>query len=288
MELIGILFNNVFFAPIANLLILVFTLLHQLGVPGALGFAIVALTVFIRLLIWPFTAAQLHSAQKMAAIKPHLDELKQKHKEDKAALQKAQMELYKKHGVNPAAGCLPALVQIPVFIALYQSIIAVFGANGSLASAGLERINAVLYNNWLHLSSAPDANFFGLNLAVRPSSFGSDGVLLLLVPLVTAALTFIQSKMMILPSSQNKGSPKKNGQDKKEGMDEVMTGMQSQMVYFMPLMIGYFAFQFPVGLAIYWNTFTIMGIIQQHQISGWGGMAELIGRLKKLYGRSNQ
>ena len=61
-----------------------------------------------------------------------------------------------------------------------------------------------------------------------------------------------------------------------------MTSVQSQMVYMMPLMIGYFAFTFPVGLAIYWNAYTILGITQQYILTGWGGMADFVG---KFYGR---
>lgn len=274
------LFNTLFFGPIVNVLILIYKFLTLINFPGALGFAIIILTILIRFLVWPFTATQVKSAQKMAGLKPFLDELKQKHKDDKQALASAQMALYKEHGVNPAGGCLPALIQIPIFIALYQAIIDVFPTAG--AQNGLERINNALYNSWLHLSSAPDTSFFGLNLATTPSRFGSEGLFLLLIPLLTALLTFVQSKMM-MPArhlSHHKDEKLKETKEK-AGMEEAMASMQSQMVYLMPVMIGYFAFQFPVGLAIYWNTFTIMGIVQQYTIAGWGGLTDLV---RKIYG----
>ena len=265
-NLIGVVFNTLFFAPIVNLLILVYKVLESISFPGALGFAILALTIFIRLLVWPFYGAQLKSAHKMAKLKPHLSVLKEKHKGDKKAFAEAQMALFKEHGVNPAAGCLPTLIQIPIFFALYQAIANVFPGAVAGFSGSLAGINSVLYHPWLHLLATPDANFFSLNLAVKPSQYGFAS-LFILIPLVTAALTFLQSKMMITPQPQGeKSKDKKSG-----GMEDTMSSMQSQMAYLMPLMIGYFAFQFPVGLAIYWNAFTIMGIIQQYKISGWGG-----------------
>src|SRR3989344_3978924 len=124
MNFIGDIFNLLFLAPIINLLILIIRTLDSVHLPGSLGIAIIILTVIIRILIWPFMSSQIRSTKKMADLKPHLDELKEKHKDDKQGLAQAQMALYKEHGVNPAGGCLPALIQIPIFIALYQAIFA--------------------------------------------------------------------------------------------------------------------------------------------------------------------
>ena len=274
MNEIGAIFNLIFLGPVINLLVLIFQGLQGLHIPGALGFSIMILTVLIRLLVWPFMTSQIKATKKMADLKPHLDVLKQKHKEDKKAFAEAQMALYKEHGVNPAGGCLPALIQIPVFIALYQSIINILpGAGGQI-----DKINSLLYFPQLKLPNALDPNFLGLNLGVKPSEFGGHGILLLLIPLITAGLTFIQSKMTLpKPVKHYPSDSPKEGKEK-EGIEESMGQVQSQMVYLMPIMIGYFAFSFPVGLAIYWNTYTILGIIQQHRVSGWGGMSDLIGR----------
>lgn len=267
MQIIGDLFNTVLFRPIVTLLVLIYQGLSSLGLPGAFGFTIIILTVAIRLLVWPFMSKQLKSAKKMAELKPHLDSLKGKHKGDKQALAAAQMALYKEHGVNPAGGCLPTLIQIPIIIALYQTIFAFFG-NGE----GLENINKAIYFPNLQLSSSPDLHFFGINLAAKPSEFGSLGVAVLLIPVVTAGLQFIQSKMMapkpVKPYPDDRPKEKKE----KEDMADSMSAVQGQMMYMMPLMIGYFAFQFPIGLALYWNVFTILGIIQQYLLSGWGGI----------------
>lgn len=274
---IGDIFNLVFLGPIINLLVLIYQGLQFLHFPGALGFSIMFLTILIRGLVWPFTASQIRATKKMSDLKPHLDALKSKHKDDKQGLAAAQMALYKEHGVNPAGGCLPAVIQIPIFIGLYQSIINILpGAGGHI-----DKINSLLYFPQLRLPSTIDPSFFGLNLGIKPSQFGEHGVLLLLIPAVTAVLTFIQSKMALPKPVKEYKSDSPKEKKEKEGVEEGMGQVQSQMVYMMPVMIGYFAFSFPVGLAIYWNCYTILGIIQQYLVSGLGGMEDLVNRVRR-------
>ncbi len=273
---IGAIFNLIFLGPVINLLVFIFQGLQSLHIPGALGFSIIILTVLIRVLVWPFMSSQMAATKKMADLKPHLDELKKKHKGDKQALATAQMALYKEHGVNPAGGCLPALIQIPVFIALYQAIINILpGADGNI-----DKINSLLYSPSMKLPSYLDPNFFGINLGIKPSEFSQFGLLLLLVPIITALLTFVQSKMALPVPVKRYPSDSPKEEKEKEGLEESMGQVQSQMVFMMPLMIGYFAFTFPIGLAIYWNTYTILGIVQQHRVSGWGGLESLVTRVK--------
>ena len=114
------LWNQLFVWPIVNVLVTLYKFFEWLHIPGALGFAVIGLTVLIRLVLYPLMAAQMKSAKKMQNLKPHLDAINAKHKDDKKALQQAQLDLYKQHGVNPAAGCLPLLIQMPVLIALYN------------------------------------------------------------------------------------------------------------------------------------------------------------------------
>ncbi len=276
MNNIGDIFNLVFMGPIINLLVLIFQGLQAIHIPGALGFSIMILTILIRLLVWPFTSSQLKSARKLADLKPHLDELKKKHKDDKQGLASAQMALYKEHGVNPAGGCLPAIIQIPVFIALYQSIINILPGTGG----HIDRINSLLYFPQLRLPSTLDPNFFGINLGIKPSEFTTHGFLLLLIPIGTAILTFVQSKMALPKAVKVYASDSPKEKKEKEGIEDSMGQVQSQMVFMMPLMIGYFAFNFPIGLAIYWNSYTILGIIQQYRISGWGGVSDFVTKFR--------
>lgn len=271
MQIITDLFNTFFSQPIVNLLVLILKILETVSLPGALGFAIIILTIVIRIIVWPFMSAQLKSAKKMADLKPKMDELKRKHGSDRQALSAAQMSLYKEHGVNPAGGCLPTLIQFPVLIALYQTILAFFEGNG-----GLEKINNNLYSPALHLSNIPSPLFFGLNLADKPS-LGP----LLLVPLITAGLTFLQSKMMTATPVKEYPSDSPKEKKEKESVEDSMSAIQSQMMYMMPVMIGFFAFQFPLGLALYWNVLTLVSIYQQYRISSWGGLETWVKLLRK-------
>lgn len=258
----GEVWTTVFINPIINLLVGFYKLFDWLGIPGALGFAVIGLTVVIRLLLYPLMQAQLRSARKMAKLKPHMDELSQKHKGDKQALQQAQLALYKEHGVNPASGCLPILIQMPVLFALYNVFFQVLG-NGNLEKV-LENINRVVYSPALKLDSL-DLGFFGMNLGVKPSQFQTHGYLLLLVPLVTAGLQYWQTKLMMpVQPAITKPSPTEKNVEKKE---DTAGDIQKQMAIMTPLLFGYFAFQFPLGLALYWNVFGLFGIIQQIRIN---------------------
>lgn len=281
MQIIIDLFNSLFLGPVVNLLVLILQGLQAAHIPGALGFAIIILTIIIRLLVWPFMATQLKSAKKMADIKPHMDELKKKHQDNKQALAAAQMQLYKEHGINPAGGCLPSLIQIPIVIALYQAISSFF--NGQ---SGLDHINSLLYSPSLHLNSTPGVNFLGINLTQKPSEFSQVGILILLIPVITGALTFVQSKMMAPRPVKPYPSDSPKEKKEKESTEEAMSAVQGQMVFLMPIMVGYFAFQFPVGLSIYWNTFTLLGILQQYLLSGWGGMEPMLARFIKVEPRT--
>jgi YidC/Oxa1 family membrane protein insertase len=264
--------NTLLVNPIINVLVVFYKAFEALGVPGPLGFAVIGLTIVIRLLLYPLMQAQLKSARKMQNLKPHLDALNTKHKNDKQALQQAQLALYKEHGVNPAAGCLPLLIQMPVLFALYNVFYQVLN-NGNLAAV-IERINGVVYHPALKLTNF-DLTFLGVNLGIKPNQWQTQGWWLLAVPLITAALQWWQSRLMMasVPSAQatetrnkQQATSKKGGKEEKKPEDTAAE-MQKQMGIIMPLMFGYFAFQFPLGLALYWNIFGLFGIMQQVAIN---------------------
>lgn len=242
-----------FINPILNLLIVLYKLFEFVKLPGAFGFAIIGLTVIIRAILHPLTSAQLKSAKKMQQIKPQIDELNKKHKEDKAKLQQAQMSLYKEAGINPAAGCLPLLVQIPIFIALYNVFTRVL--NNGVDGNFIETLNKALYSPLLYIEKL-DLNFFGVSLTTKPNEWQKYGIWLLLIPVVTGVLQYFQSKLMSSPA------PKTSAAE-----PDQMAAMQKQMMFMMPIMIGFFAFSFPLGLSLYWNTFSIFGIIQQMHVN---------------------
>jgi YidC/Oxa1 family membrane protein insertase len=263
------IWNQLLVWPIINILMAMYNFFEWMGVPGPLGFAVIGLTIVIRLILYPVMQAQLRSAKKMSSLKPHMDALGAKHKEDKQALQQAQLALYKEHGVNPAAGCLPLLIQMPVLIALYNVFYHVLN-NGNLEKL-VEEINAVAYAPWLQVSSL-DLSFFGINLGLKPSAWQTSGWWLLAIPVITGLLQWYQTKLMmpqtaaVNTATAPKSDKKKKGEiqksEEKKPEDTAME-LQKQMAIITPIMFGYFAFQFPLGLALYWNVFGIFGIMQQ-------------------------
>lgn len=238
--------------------------LMAVGIPGALGFAIIILTATIKLALSPINLKQMQSAKKMQAIKPELDILVKKHK-DKKKLQEEQLKLFKKNGINPAAGCLPALLQMPVIFALYRVFYNILG-NGNLTQLTSE-INKIIYFPFLKIKIL-EVDFFGINLGIKPSEWQKYGIWLLAIPAITAILSFYQSKIMtVTPATVKAVDDKKTGKDKKSGSEDFSNIMQTQMKYVFPMMIGWISFGFPAGLSLYWNTFTVFGILQQLQIN---------------------
>lgn len=261
-------FNDLFVIPILNVLVALYTGLHALNVPGALGFAIVLLTIGIRFLLHPFFKQQIHTARKMGEIKPHLDKLQAQHKKDPKRLQAEQLKLYKEHGLNPASGCLFLIIQIPVFIGLYSTL-NLFLANG-LGDKVLANINSVLYSNVISIKEAIDPIFFGYNLALTPQKAGVW--FYYLIPVVTALLQYWQAKVTTQPTAPTKAIVKNGKESPPAGGKSNMGGdfqkaMNTQMKYIFPFMIGYFAFTLPVGLSLYWNIFSLFSILQYRKVN---------------------
>lgn len=284
MQAIGSTFTTIFVNPTVNVLSAIYHILLFVHVPSALGFAIILLTILIRLILYPFTLSQLKTSKKMQEIAPKLNKLKELHKNDAKKLQEETMKLYKEQGVNPAAGCLPLLIQLPLIWGLYSVL---RSAVGSSPSAIVKFVNSVAYVPSLRLATAWDPHFFGLPMAQTPSYLFTHGMfLIVLVPLLTAAFQFVQSKMMIpevkAEEAVKEAVQKKQGQLTKEVKreDDFQTAFQTQSLYIFPIMIAFFSWSLAVGLSFYWNTFTIFGIIQQYQVQGWGSLPSLIKRKK--------
>ena len=263
MEILEFLWNDLLIRAILNLLVTFYKIFNSIGLPGSLGLAIIGLTVLIRLILYPFTAAQLRSMQKMQALKPHMDRIKEKHKKDTMRQQQEMAKLYREHGVNPAAGCLPLIIQIPIFIALYNVLLQVV-SNGDIAKV-TDEVNKIVYFPFLKIAEPWDPYFVGVHLGSKPSDFQTAGIFLLSVPVITAALQFLQTKMMT-PKTQKQIVEKAAAAPGVDSSDFANI-MQKQMLYFFPIMIGFFSYGFPIGLSLYWNAFTIFGIIQQYFVN---------------------
>ncbi len=250
----GDIFTLLLVQPITNVLVAIYQGLIYLHVPYALGFSIILLTVVIRLLLYPLMGAQLRSMKKMQLLNPKLAELKTLYKKNPQRLQAETMLLYKEHGINPAAGCLPLIVQLPLIWGLYSVL------QHAVSQTKLADVNHLVYSESLKLSKMWDTQFFGLPLGQTPGKLiATVGVGILLIPILTGVSQFIQTKM-----TTPKPAPKNDSDKKTAGQPDFATAFQTQSLYIFPFMIGFFSFTFPVGLSLYWITFTVFGIIQQY------------------------
>ena len=208
----------------------------------------------------------------MQDMAPHISNLKAKHKDDKKKQQEETMKLYKEFGVNPAAGCLPVVIQIPIIWGLYHVLSSVVSAN-SLAK--LKEINHLLYFDGLKLTRLWEASFFGIPLSPSPAQLMPHMPLIILVPVLTGVLQLIFSKMMapeIAPTGKQ---------------DDFQATFAKQSLFIFPIMIAFFSFRLPFGLSLYWNAFTIFGIIQQYFLVGLGGLKQWQKYTAKLNGKRN-
>lgn len=242
---------------------------------GNLGLAIIILTVVIRLALYPLTLPSMRATKKMAELAPEMEKLKKKYNHDKQRLAQAQMDLYKKHGANPAAGCLPQIIQLIILIALYQAFAQVLKVDGPEIIA---RLNEILYS-FLKLSPEAKINLSFLYLQLdKPDLIRLGG----LPPLpgfflICAALVqFLTSKMMSPQVAQQERQAGKT----KEKTDDLAASMQSQMLYLFPLMTILIGFTFPSGLVLYWFTFSAVTIVQQYFVAGPGGLKPWLNKIK--------
>jgi len=256
------LWHLLLYQPLVNALIFLYQILF-----GNLGLAILALTILIRALLIPLTLPSMRAAQKMKELAPDLEKLKKKHQNDKQAYARAQMALYKKHGANPAAGCLPQIIQLIILIALYQAFRQVLYENGEM----IARLNEILYSSLkLPAETIINTHFLYLDLA-KPDIFRLPkeflGGLLPGIPgpfLIGAAIVQFLSSKLMSPAVKNaqKQAKKTPGE-----LDDMATSMQKQMLYLFPLMTILIGFSFPSGLVLYWFIFSAFTALQQYLIN---------------------
>jgi len=255
------LFNIVFVIPILNLLVFLYKGFYLLKIPGAFGFAIIGLTLIIRLLLNPLFKSQMETAKKMQELKPHLDKLSQKHKNDPKTLQKKQLELFKQHKINPSTGCLILIIQFPIFIALYQALSFFLINQGKKV---VNEINKVVYFSFLKINEI-DSWFFGFDLAKSPSQVNIWYYYL--IPLVTALLQYWQFEFMQQPKSKKIDKKDEEKKEKENNNDDFQKLMNIQIKIIFPIMIGWFAYTLPIGLSLYWNIFSLSSIIYYQKLN---------------------
>lgn len=214
----------------------------------------------------------MKAQKKMTGLAPEIARLKEKYAGDKEKFARAQMELYRQAGANPAAGCLPLIIQFVILIALYQVFIQLLQANGGVVA----KINEMVYP-FLRLPQDATVNlsFLYLDLA-RPDVFKVNNIPLPGFFLLLAAATqFLSTKMMAPVVNKAQKVAAKTPQK----TDDMATMMQSQMLYLFPLMTIFIGYTFPSGLVLYWFVFSAFQLVQQYLFSGWGGLQPWVAKL---------
>jgi len=212
---------------IASPLFMILSMIQSLV--GNWGYAIILLTVLIKLAFYPLSASGYRNMAQMRELAPRLQSLKEKFGDDRQKMQQAMMELYKKEKINPMGGCLPILVQIPVFISLYWML---------LASVEMRHAPFIL---WIQDLSAPDT-LFGHIPDILPLI---GGMPIGLLPILMGVSMIIQTKLNPKPADP----------------------MQAKVMAIMPIVFSVFFFFFPAGLVLYWLVNNVLSIAQQARIN---------------------
>ncbi len=210
---------------------LFFVIDYLFKISGNFGYAIVLLTIAIRLIFYPLANFSFKSMAKMKAVQPEMMRLKELHKDDKVKLQQEMMALYRKEKINPASGCLPVLIQIPFFFAIYKMLF-----------ISLEMRHQPFFG-WIKDLSAADPttifNLFGL-IPWDPPSFMIIGIW----PILMGASMWVQQKLNPAPADP----------------------IQAKIFAFFPLFLTIILASFPSGLVVYWTVNNILTIAQQYVI----------------------
>ena len=232
------------------------------------GLTIILFTILIKAIMIPLSIKQQKSMVEMQRLKPFLDILQEKYKDDKERLNQETMKLYQEHKVNPACGCLPMLLQFPIIIGLYQVILKplqyimhlpldkvaqiteLLGFSGTgkseIVIAQSAAQNMDLISNELGIQIMPiDFNFLGLDLSLQPDFMVLN--VLWIIPILSAATAYLSSWVV----------------QKLSGNSAQQAQQMKSMNIIMPLMSGYFCFIMPAGVGLYWIMSNVVQIIQQ-------------------------
>jgi YidC/Oxa1 family membrane protein insertase len=276
-SLLAWLFTPIFQAMFI-VMVAVYEFLYNLGFPGAIAWAIVALTLVVRAVLIPLYRKQLVSQRRMQLLQPELREIQKRFKGDAMKARLAQQELMRERGVNVLAGCLPLLLQLPLLFIMYSVI-----QNGltnvdptAMLTIGGVQVVPLTCTNIDPATGMPSAAlgpcidtvipFFGTSIDVsQPSTiFAVAGFGISILAIVSALLQLVQSRMMLPAADPTNDDPN--------------TRVQRQMMLFLPLISVVYGGFLPAGLFIYWIVATIFSIAQQYLIVGWGSMFPLFGR----------
>jgi len=246
-----------FTKPIFRVLHWVNGAFSAIGIPGSMGWAIITLTIIIKAILLPLAYKSYSSMAKMRELQPKLEEIKERVGDDRQKLQQEMMELYKREKVNPAAGCLPLLVQIPIFFSLYKVIFVTL------------ELRQAPWIGWIRDLSAPDPssvlNLFGLLPWTAPAHDSPLGIISLgLLPILLGISMWLQQKLNPQPTDPT----------------------QAMVFAWLPWIFMFMLGRFASGLVLYWIANNTLTFIQQYAIMrSHGYHPDVFGNIKGSFKR---
>ena len=221
----GHIYNTIIYYPLLNLLVFFYNIIPDMGA------VIILLTLLTRVVLAPSFHKSLKSQKALNDLQPRLNEMREKHKDNKEAQAKAMMDLYKEYKINPFSSCLPLLIQLPILIGLYQ----VFNfALGGHEISGLY--------SFIHAPASISPYLFKILDLSKPS---------IALGVIAGLAQFWQSKLMM---------------PKTAGADATTKAMQMQTTYVLPILSVVIAVRLPAGLPLYWIVTTLFAVGQQYYI----------------------
>ena len=261
------IWNTLLVHPLMALALVMYSFAHDFGL------AIILVTVLIRLAVYPLYRVQIRSQREMQELGPAMNELKAKYGKDRQRFSEEQMKLYKERGVNPAAGCLPLVLQLPILFALYSALLQLgcgLGKSGSNCP-GLTHDEAQAILGFLN-SINPIAEGGILDTTAHWLPWLTAGLQhpdpFFILPVVAGAAQLVAS-VMAMPT-------------KPVATTDPNQKMFQSMAYTFPLMTVVLGAQFPSGLTLYWIATTTFQIVQQYFVSGWGQLPKYLPFLRSV------
>jgi len=231
------LYQTIFYQPVFNLLVWLYNV-----IPGSdIGVAIVILTIIIKLILFPFSLQSIKAQRSMQSLQPKLDALKKQYKDDREALSREMMSLYRTEKVNPFSSCLPLLIQLPFLWAVFQ----VF--RGELANT----TNIALLYSFVADPGTINMISLGFVDLAKPQ---------IVLAVLAGLAQFWQAKSMQVkkPAKDASGHIPAGAKD-----ESAMAMMNKQMMYVMPVLTVVIGASLPGGLALYWLVTTLLMALQQ-------------------------
>lgn len=256
------------FTPVFQALFILLVLLDDLT--GNIAIAIILMTLIIRVILIPLFRTQTVSQRRMQLVQPELKEIQRRYKGDRAKISEAQMALYKERGINPAAGCLPLVLQFILLIPMYSVIrdgLTNYDPTAMVTVLGhtLPILHCQNLVNGVPTPPEPclDPMAFGINWGVADVLFYVVGIGISAIAIFSALLQVVQSRMVMPVATQ--------------GQQDQSTAIQRQTMLLFPFITIFYGGFLPAGLFLYWIVTTVFSIVQQYLIVGYGSLFPLFG-----------